>query len=276
MADASEPLDLDLDLSLSKDKKKKKKKSTESLELDLEGGASGSADVDAPPSGVDSLTDDLGDLDLGLSKKKKKKKKETKDLDLEGIGEGFDGTGGDAGADAAGDASENVWSPTCTRDYLYEELLDRVFNTLRAHNPELTGEKKRTILKPPQVLREGTKKTVFANFIEMCKQLRRNNDHVLAFLLAELGTTGSIDGQDRLIVKGRFLPKAFEGILRRYVNEYVLCASCKSPDTELSRNDRLYRMSCNQCGAHRTVSSIKTGFQAQIGKRSRMRAAAGT
>ena len=110
----------------------------------------------------------------------------------------------------------------------------------------------------------------------MCKQLRRNNDHVLAFLLAELGTTGSIDGQDRLIVKGRFLPKAFEGILRRYVNEYVLCASCKSPDTELSRNDRLYRMSCNQCGAHRTVSSIKTGFQAVIGKRSRMRAAAST
>ena len=28
---------------------------------------------------------------------------------------------------------------------------DRVFNTLRANNPELTGERKRTTLKPPQV-----------------------------------------------------------------------------------------------------------------------------
>jgi len=28
---------------------------------------------------------------------------------------------------------------------------DRVFGILRQHNPELTGEKRRTIMKPPQV-----------------------------------------------------------------------------------------------------------------------------
>jgi translation initiation factor 2 subunit 2 len=41
----------------------------------------------------------------------------------------------------------------------------------------------------------------------------------LRYLLAELGTSGSLDGQQRLIVKGRFLPKSFETVLRRYVNE---------------------------------------------------------
>ncbi len=35
------------------------------------------------------------------------------------------------------------------------------------------------------------------------------------FLLSELGTSGSLDGTQRLIVKGRFLPKAFETVLRR-------------------------------------------------------------
>ena len=30
---------------------------------------------------------------------------------------------------------------------------------------------------------------------------------------------GSLDGQQRLVVKGRFLPKGFEGVLRRYINE---------------------------------------------------------
>ena len=30
---------------------------------------------------------------------------------------------------------------------------------------------------------------------------------------------GSLDGEQRLIVKGRFQPKAFEGCLRRYMNE---------------------------------------------------------
>ena len=36
------------------------------------------------------------------------------------------------------------------------------------------------------------------------------------FLLSELGTSGSLDGTQRLIVKGRFLPKAFETVLRRW------------------------------------------------------------
>ena len=49
--------------------------------------------------------------------------------------------------------------------------------------------------------------------------MNRNNEHVSAYLLAELGTSGSLDGQQRLVVKGRFLPKAFETVLRRYVNE---------------------------------------------------------
>jgi hypothetical protein len=71
----------------------------------------------------------------------------------------------------------------------------------------------------PQVAREGTKKTVFTNFMELCKAMNRQLEHVQLFLLAELGTSGNLDGQSRLIVKGRFLPKAFEGVLRRYVNE---------------------------------------------------------
>ncbi len=73
-----------------------------------------------------------------------------------------------------------------------------------------------------QVAREGTKKTVFTNFLELCKAMNRQLEHVQAFLLAELGTSGNLDGQSRLVVKGRFLPKAFEGVLRRYVNECAL------------------------------------------------------
>lgn len=140
-------------------------------------------------------------------------------------------------------------------DWLMQSFgADRVFGILRENNPELTGEKRRTIMKPPQVLhqtclydktnemdapvritsvsgaglvilllqqvaREGTKKTVFTNFLELCKAMNRQLEHVQAFLLAELGTSGNLDGQSRLVVKGRFLPKAFEGVLRRYVNE---------------------------------------------------------
>jgi translation initiation factor 2 subunit 2 len=140
-----------------------------------------------------------------------------------------------------------------------------VFGILKAHNPELTGERRRTTLKPPQVAREGTKKTVFTNFMELCKSMNRNHEHVLQFLLSELGTSGSLDGTQRLVVKGRFLPKAFETVLRRYINDYVLCNSCKSVDTLLDRDSstRIMFLRCQQCSASRTVSAIKTGFQAR-------------
>jgi hypothetical protein len=52
--------------------------------------------------------------------------------------------------------------------------------------------------------------------------MHRQPEHVMAFLLAELGTSGSLDGQQRLVVKGRFAPKVFEGILRRYVSKFPI------------------------------------------------------
>ena len=63
--------------------------------------------------------------------------------------------------------------------------------------------------------------------------MNRQPEHVQLFLMAELGTSGSLDGQQRLVVKGRFQPKAFEGVLRRYVNEYVP-ASCRRESTSAS------------------------------------------
>ena len=47
----------------------------------------------------------------------------------------------------------------------------------------------------------------------------------------ELGTSGNLDGQQRLIVKGRFLPKGFENVIRRYMNE---CAHLRLPTFESS------------------------------------------
>ena len=70
-----------------------------------------------------------------------------------------------------------------------------------------------------QVVREGTKKTVFLNFAELCKAFNRNLEHVMQFLIFELGTTGSLDGQQRLVVKGRFNPHNFETVLRAYIVE---------------------------------------------------------
>lgn len=52
-------------------------------------------------------------------------------------------------------------------------------------------------------------------------RMHRQPEHVMTFLLAEMGTSGSLDGQQRLVVKGRFAPKNFEGILRRYISKFM-------------------------------------------------------
>ena len=49
--------------------------------------------------------------------------------------------------------------------------------------------------------------------------LHRQPKHLLAFLFAELGTSGAIDGNNQLIIKGRFQQKQIENVLRRYISE---------------------------------------------------------
>uniref|UniRef100_A0A7E4ZSD9 Eukaryotic translation initiation factor 2 subunit 2 n=1 Tax=Panagrellus redivivus TaxID=6233 RepID=A0A7E4ZSD9_PANRE len=159
-------------------------------------------------------------------------------------------------------------------DYTYEQLLGLVFGIMREKNPELGGEKKKFIMKPPIVARAGSKKTAFSNYAEICKLLKRNPKHVLQFLLAELGTTGSVDGNQCLIVKGRFQQKHFENVLRKYIKDYVTCHTCKSSDTTLTKDTRLFFLQCNTCGSRCSVTAVKTGFTAMVGKRAAQRRAA--
>ncbi len=56
---------------------------------------------------------------------------------------------------------------------------------------------------------------------------------------------------------------------RRYMVEYVTCKTCKSPDTLLTKENRIFFMACESCGSRRSVNAIKSGFQAQVGKRSK-------
>lgn len=205
------------------------------------------------------------DLDFQLTKKKKKKSSKLANVDA-------NEDENDAGIDLTSSAAGQTWEET-DRDYTYEELLKRVFDIMREKNPDMVaGEKKRIIMKPPQVMRVGTKKSSFSNFVEICKMLHRQPKHLLAFLLAELGTSGSLDGTSQLIIKGRFQQKQIESVLRRYIKEYVTCHTCRSPDTLLQKDTRLYFLQCETCGSRCSVASIKSGFQAVTSKRAAIRA----
>ncbi|XP_022671569.1 eukaryotic translation initiation factor 2 subunit 2-like isoform X2 [Varroa jacobsoni] len=257
---AKEDEDLD-NVDFMKMMKKKKKK--QAFNLDELGDA-------LEDGGVDNADDDL---DFNNMKKKKKKKKLNLDEPTE---EDFDADEGSADTPSAAGAGggSDAWRGT-DRDYTYDELLQRVFNIMKERNPDMVaGEKKKFVMKPPQVLRVGTKKTSFANFLEITRTLRRAPKHLQAFLLAELGTSGSVDANNQLIIKGRFQQKQIENILRRYIKEYVTCHTCRAPETILEKDTRLNFLRCEKCGSRCSVQSIKSGFQAVTAKRAAIRAKA--
>ena len=66
---------------------------------------------------------------------------------------------------------------------------------------------------------------LFIYFFWRIFRLHRQPKHLLAFLFAELGTTGALDGSNQLVMKGKFQQKHIENVLRRYIKEYVTCKS---------------------------------------------------
>ncbi|EJD01897.1 uncharacterized protein FOMMEDRAFT_141127 [Fomitiporia mediterranea MF3/22] len=269
----------DLDFS---DLKKKKKKREIPLDLGEDSGAS----TPVAKEGDDG-TAPAEDLDFSDLKKKKKSTKKKAAFDLEAFerelgeaqGDVVDGTHLDhfdeneLGDDvfshggAAGDGGAEPWLGS-DRDYTYPELLHRFYNLLHAQNPSLLSSAgKRYTIPPPSVHREGNKKSIFANVNDICKRMHRPLDHVTQFMFAEMGTTGSLDGSSRLVIKGRFQQKQLENVLRRYIVEYVTCKTCRSPDTVLQKENRIFFVSCESCGSRRSVQTIKTGYQAQVGRR---------
>ncbi|KAG7273271.1 hypothetical protein CRUP_009699 [Coryphaenoides rupestris] len=266
-----EPSD-DLDDLNFLNQKKKKKKPKKVFDNEVEEGIKELKIEGEQPEPIEEE-----DLDLMLPAKKKKPKKVDFDEGLDAL-EKEDVLDDDEGKNNDGisfiPSTGPAWAGT-ERDYTYDELLNRVFNIMREKNPDMVaGEKRKFVMKPPQVVRVGTKKTSFVNFTDICKLLHRQPKHLLAFLLAELGTSGSIDGNNQLVIKGRFQQKQIENVLRRYIKEYVTCHTCRSPDTILQKDTRLYFLQCETCHSRCSVASIKTGFQAVTSKRAQLRAKA--
>jgi len=280
------------------DLKKKKKKKEIPLDFGDDGSGASTPTTNAPTTTLSTSED----LDFSELKKKKKSSKKKATFDLEAFEKELQGSKSkDTNADededvpngehlndideaelgddifdrseapAGVDQGTEPWLGS-DRDYTYQELLTRFYASLHASNPSLlTSTGKRYTIAPPSIHREGNKKSIFANITDICKRMHRQPEHVIQYLFAELGTTGSVDGSGRLVIKGRFQQKQIENVLRRYIVEYVTCKTCKSPDTLLTKENRIFFMACESCGSRRSVNAVKTGFQAQVGKRSRNR-----
>ena len=209
----------------------KKKKSKKPKADDGEGeGGEGEGEGDAAAD---------GGLDLSTMKKKKKKapKEGAKDDFAAKIAAlDINDKDGEAAVEKPVDEGDmekgtGIWQHDETKSISYELLLSRFFNLLAQKNPDHASSGSRSYkIPPPQCLREGNKKTIFANIAEICKRMKRTDEHVTSYLFAELGTSGSVDGSRRLVIKGRFQQKQIENVLRRYISKFLEFLIAQSSD----------------------------------------------
>jgi translation initiation factor 2 subunit 2 len=134
----------------------------------------------------------------------------------------------------------------------YMKGLERAMSRL----PAARGTEDRFVIPPPKIFYEG-KTTVLENFAGIADALNRDPDHLMKFVLQEMGTAGKIEGQ-HAVFQGRFTEQNIERHIDSYVQEYVICSECHRPDTQLIRSDRVLMLKCEACGAHRPVRKRKT------------------
>jgi|TARA_B100000959_G_scaffold270479_1_gene317455 translation initiation factor 2 subunit 2 len=131
----------------------------------------------------------------------------------------------------------------------YDDLLKRLRNGLGTS--ETTDSTERIELPPPQIYWQG-RKTIFRNFSEYPRILRRNPDKILMYLAKELATAASLDGE-RAIFIGRKDKQSFAVLLKRYMVDRVVCPVCGRPDTHTEKVKRLLFLVCEACGARSSV-----------------------
>jgi translation initiation factor 2 subunit 2 len=135
----------------------------------------------------------------------------------------------------------------------YEALLKRLQDKV-----DTTAKKTRSRLEipTPQIIWVG-KNTIFRNFMDFPKALRRDPEKFLFYLNKELASAGYIAGE-RVIFLGHKTLSSFQALIDRYIKDYVQCPVCGSPDTHTEKSKpKVAFLICEACGAK---SSIKGNY----------------
>lgn len=173
------------------------------------------------------------EMDFSLKKKKKKKPDRFKQ---------------DRAVQASGPEEAEV-------DHTYEFLLARAFENNPAAAPKAT-------FPVPHVSTAG-RRSCWTNFHAFCATCNRPPQHVMEFVQSELCCLSSVSSQGALNLKNKSGAGQLQQICRAYVNQHVLCSTCKSADTLLTRESRLSFVNCQACGSRRAVRQVRPAFVAR-------------
>ena len=131
---------------------------------------------------------------------------------------------------------------------VYEKLLKRIDGERSKNSAEIDS---RFELPAVDVMWEG-QRTYLRNFSDFPKIMRRDSAKLLQYLSKEFAVPAERIGDSAMFV-GRRDPDDFTRLLKIYVNDYIMCPTCKSPDTRTEKVKRISFLICEACGAKSTI-----------------------
>jgi len=94
-------------------------------------------------------------------------------------------------------------------------------------------------------------KTLIPNLSKVSKAISRPTKYTTKYLAFELGSMAKIDEQlDRYLIMGAHPPEKLQAVIYKFIENYVLCHSCKNPETRIVvEGKKMASLSCAACGA---------------------------
>ena len=97
-------------------------------------------------------------------------------------------------------------------------------------------------------------KTVVANLSSVAQSLARAPAYVIKYFGFELGAqTNTNPADDRWIINGAHEASKLQDHLDGFINKFVLCKSCKNPETDINVKDGRIMLDCKACGQRSAV-----------------------
>jgi translation initiation factor 5 len=97
-------------------------------------------------------------------------------------------------------------------------------------------------------------KTVVANLSSVAQSLARPPAYVIKYFGFELGAqTNTNPADDRWIINGAHEAPKLQDHLDGFINKFVLCKSCKNPETDINIKDGRILLDCKACGQRTAV-----------------------
>ncbi|HEC72200.1 MAG TPA: translation initiation factor IF-2 subunit beta [Thermoplasmatales archaeon] len=132
-------------------------------------------------------------------------------------------------------------------NYNYKNLLKQLIQNVSTKTDKST----RFEVPKAEIIYEG-RTTIIKNFDKIIDTINRDADHVMKYLLRELGTAGEKVG-NRAVFQGNIPEHQIQKKINDYVETYVICEECGRPDTHLVKEGRTVLLRCDACGAFRPV-----------------------